>query len=72
MKKWNERQASRYNSKFIKCNASIQPHSFQLIEWIVWLNWIDIITVLSYIGWPVLNNEEWTEWNEGNDELMAR
>ena len=27
-------------------NASIQPHSFQLIEWIVWLNWIDIITVL--------------------------
>ena len=29
----------------VNVNASIQPHSFQLIEWIVWLNWIDIITV---------------------------
>ena len=34
-------------------SASIQPHSFQLIEWIVWLNWIDIITV------SIVNSMKW-------------
>ena len=36
--------------------SSIKLKKFNLL--MEWSDWRDIITVLSYIGWPVLNNNE--------------
>ena len=49
-----------YNGKNIKERQQFTQFNLNFIE----VNALAavIITVLSYIGWPVLNNEEWTEW----------